>query len=768
MYKYITKNSTTDFSIREGDVETQVFEAFSRSPLITRKCTAAINSLLLLHIKEGFAPESLKGIFISVLRSFQSKEMYLKHMVYLAIETVGPKTPDSFLAINSLCKDLNKVDRSLKPGCIRSLFSIIPAQMLNDFEKILAQSYSTNKMAMLIYYDLLCRNKITASVGESSGDNLWQMAFVFELKKSDKNFLLGFLKKNQYAKGEEAIFVVKLAFYLYQEDRKAVSELIKKFLTIKYNEEGVFVEAAIRLLELEDEEIFTFVVPVVQSVRSLLRTTNPVLKFAAVRILNMVAKRFPRECESVNPEIEELVNDRSRNIGILALMTVLQIGTEKSIDRFISKVSKAPINDSYKYLLFDSMTSLCAKFPNKSSNFVQLYKNALVEKAHLDFKIFLVNKIGEIIRYRREDFVSILSEYIEDSQHFLLTIHILGILGREIPHTKQPKRHLIHVINRLILENSHVRVAALQTISNVSKASNLDFFGILRKCTRENDEMVRDVALFLLNNSERGDALKPSDFEGFEEVAEDHFRCENKIRDTVKECRAIPLSEPDADISVSVQKTVFEGRVVLKIKVENTLSSILLKSGRLVILMRHSEGDEEFHLQYSNLAFGESKVDELEITNKDILRLSMLNKESIGNIQHRVVFNSVIEYRICPENDFTDVEHETRDLDPFEIVFVDFFLPKMCEKVLDFSKSVSFVLASTNLEEVVQKVLRFLNLKIVCQNQDGFGQIILNGSKEDLEVRVAVDLWMGDSVHGNIDVLANEQALADGIVGLFE
>ncbi|KAL0265779.1 UNVERIFIED_CONTAM: hypothetical protein PYX00_011494 [Menopon gallinae] len=725
--------------------------------MITRKCTAAINSLLLLSTQKEVQPNTLKSIFVAILRAFQSKEVYLKHMVYLAIERTGPKTPDSFLAINSLCKDLGQVGDKLKPACLRALFSIVPGPMLNDFEKTLAQSYSTNKMAPIIYYDLVSKGKIGRSIVESSGGSFQRMALVFELKKNDRSFLLNFLKKNQFCRGEEAVFAAKLAFYLFKENRKFLSELIQKFLVLKYNEEMVFVEAANSLLRLEDEEVLVFLDQTIQSVRSLLRSKSLVLKFASIRILNRLARRFPHECEVANPEVESLINDKNKNINILALTTILQIGTEDSVDRFISRVSKVPMSDTYKYLLFDSITSLCRKFPSKSLDFLAFYKNTLSEKSSLEFKIFLVKKINEIVGERRDKFVSMLSEYIEDSQHFMVTIHILGILGREIPKTSNPKRHLIHILNRLTLENNHVRVAALQTLANVSQATDFNFADILRRCAKEEDEMIRDMALFLLANQKSGEDLRLDELGEFREAMKGYFPEENAADAVIKECRDVFLSEKDADVAISVQKVVFRDRVVLKVRLENTLSSILLKSGKLVLLMRGSGGDEEFDFQYSNIRFGETKVDEVVIRNKDTKRLSELCEASIEDAGLVITFNSIIEYKLCPESDLADVESETLDLSPFSIGFVDFFAPQHCTKELCMSRSTSFALDSADVNESTQKILRLLNLKVVDQSHD-MSQIVLSGVRGDIELKVVIDLWLSINVHGNIDAFSNTGA----------
>ena len=58
-----------------------------------------------------------------------------------------------------------------------------------------------------------------------------------------------------------------------------------------------------------------------------------------------------------------------------------------------------------------------------------------------------------------------LCEYIEDCEHPSLLTTILHMLGERGPSTAHPSKYIRFIYNRLILENSLVRAAAVDALS---------------------------------------------------------------------------------------------------------------------------------------------------------------------------------------------------------------------------------------------------------------------------------------------------------------
>lgn len=58
-----------------------------------------------------------------------------------------------------------------------------------------------------------------------------------------------------------------------------------------------------------------------------------------------------------------------------------------------------------------------------------------------------------------------MSEFIEDCEHTSLAVRILNLLGKEGPKTKQPSKYIRYIYNRVMLETTPVRAAAVSALA---------------------------------------------------------------------------------------------------------------------------------------------------------------------------------------------------------------------------------------------------------------------------------------------------------------
>ena len=100
----------------------------------------------------------------------------------------------------------------------------------------------------------------------------------------------------------------------------------------------VIFEAAKAIVELNgvtESEL----VPAITILQLFLSSSKPVLRFAAVRILNKVAIDHPMAVSNCNIDMETLISDQNRSIATLAITTLLKTGNESSIDRLMKQMS---------------------------------------------------------------------------------------------------------------------------------------------------------------------------------------------------------------------------------------------------------------------------------------------------------------------------------------------------------------------------------------------------------------------------------------------
>lgn len=86
-----------------------------------------------------------------------------------------------------------------------------------------------------------------------------------------------------------------------------------------------------------------------------------------------------------------------------------------------------------------------------------------------EYKRAIVNSISVIVAnvpQAKEAGLSHLCEYIEDCEYNELLTNVLHMLGEMGPSTSQPNKYIRYIYNRVILETSSVRAAAVDSLCN--------------------------------------------------------------------------------------------------------------------------------------------------------------------------------------------------------------------------------------------------------------------------------------------------------------
>jgi coatomer protein complex subunit gamma len=135
------------------------------------------------------------------------------------------------------------------------------------------------------------------------------------------------------------------------------------------------------------------------------------------------------------------------------------------------------------------------------------YKRAIVE-AIFD----IVHSIPESKEYA----FAHLCEFIEDCEFTKLAVRILHLLGTEGPHTSTPSKYIRYIYNRVILENSTVRAAAVSALARFAvhlPEMRERIKVLLNRCLDDNDDEVRDRAAFYLRLLESESSSKYIDLD---------------------------------------------------------------------------------------------------------------------------------------------------------------------------------------------------------------------------------------------------------------
>ena len=91
------------------------------------------------------------------------------------------------------------------------------------------------------------------------------------------------------------------------------------------------------------------------------------LRFGAIRTLNMLAHHRPQLAARCNCDMEPLLSDSNRNTATLALTTLLKTGHESNVERLVKQITSfmSDISDVFKIEVVRAVKALCLQYPSK-------------------------------------------------------------------------------------------------------------------------------------------------------------------------------------------------------------------------------------------------------------------------------------------------------------------------------------------------------------------------------------------------------------------
>ena len=131
--------------------------------------------------------------------------------------------------------------------------------------------------------------------------------------------------------------------------------------------------------------------------------------------------------------------------------------------------------------------------------------NFLREEGGFEFKKTIVNAIVTLIKAVPETAESSLlhlCEFIEDCEFTMLSTQVLHLLGELGPTTSAPARYIRFIYNRVMLENSAVRAAAIGSLSKFAASCpslRAPIVSLLKRGLDDEDDETRDRTSILVN-----------------------------------------------------------------------------------------------------------------------------------------------------------------------------------------------------------------------------------------------------------------------------
>jgi len=509
----------------------QESRCFSATPIDAEKCLGLLTRILyLIQQGETFTPQELTTLFFDVTKLFQSPSTRLRRMVYLVIKELEPSEQEVFICMSCLIKDMNSKNDCFRANSIRVLSRILDPSMAAQIDRYLKTAI-VDKNPFVASSSLVCGITLTRTVPDvvkrwvneiqetvNSKHQMVQfhaLALLYELKKSDRLALhkvVTSMARNQQKSAVAECLLIRYASQALMSDTdSSIEKTLMSYLDscLRHKSEMVTYEAARAICQLAvwDTEssgghtVFGYDMTHATTILQIFLTSpKSVVRFGAIRTLNLLAQRRPNVAARCNLDMDPLLSDQNRNTATLALTTLLKTGHESHVEKLVKQITTffSDISDVFKIEVVRAVKGLCLQYPAKHKTLMAFLASNLREDGTADFKKDLVDALIVIIGQvpvATEAGLLHLCEFIEDCEYPSLCVRILGFLGAEVPNTGVPAKYIRFIYNRLILENALIRAAAVDALTKIAmKCPSLrkDISVLLQFGEMDNDDEVRD------------------------------------------------------------------------------------------------------------------------------------------------------------------------------------------------------------------------------------------------------------------------------------
>ncbi|KAL3474178.1 adaptin N terminal region-domain-containing protein [Aspergillus californicus] len=545
---YMKKDEDADQTMIKLD-RTSVFQdarLFNSSPISPRQCRTLLTKIaVLVFTGEQFPTNEATTLFFGISKLFQNKDPSLRQMVYLILKELANTAEDVIMSTSIIMKDTAVgSDVLYRANAIRALCRIIDGTTVQGIERLIKTAIvdktpSVSSAALVSSYHLLpiARDVVrrwqseTQEAASSSKQSTGFLGFggnsqahaisqsnfmtqyhaiglLYQMRSHDRMALVKMVQQYGAAgvvKSPAAlVLLVRLAAKLAEEDqglRKPMMQMLDGWLRHKH--EMVNFEAAKAICDIRDvtDAEASQAVHVLQL---FLSSPRSITKFAAIRILHRFASFKPHVVNVCNPDIEALISNSNRSIATFAITALLKTGNEASVDRLMKHISgfMADITDEFKITIVEAIRTLCLKFPSKQAGMLSFLSGILRDEGGYEFKRSVVESMFDLIKFvpdSKEDALAHLCEFIEDCEFTKLSVRVLHLIGVEGPKTSQPTKYIRYIYNRVVLENSIVRAAAVTALAKFGVGQKdpevkSSVSVLLTRCLDDTDDEVRDRA----------------------------------------------------------------------------------------------------------------------------------------------------------------------------------------------------------------------------------------------------------------------------------
>lgn len=572
------------------------------------KCrTAMISILQAISQNAKFNEKERTEIFFSLTQLFHSTDTYIHRLLILLLKEIPVNIHNSIIITHSLSKDICGNEVTSQGHAIRCLCSILDAGNVLLFERylkvaIVSQTPYTSSAALCGALHLIEQGRkdavmrwlpeiLQASKSTQRSVRYHALLLLYLLKKNDSYASAQLVSKLEDPKSqmEQYISIAIASQSLNVKNSENVIEYLKRCMTS--GSPMVRLEA----LRKAPEELSSSSVEVISY---LLRGSN--LKcFAALRTI--ANSENIQKYESLLPQIFKLTKSTNTSLEAIAIICALKLTNESNTEMITKRILKSCKNWANPLIrsVAEESCKFAAKYKNEQLTEVAVF--LLHVASDVSSKFFILKSLLKTEGIPRKYLIPRLSEYLEDWDSVSIARIICDFIAKECKEMNDPSSLIPVLFNRINLDVSSVRMAAVNTLAIIGynhESMKEKIIPLLELFVNDEDDSLREEVILYINALKNGfdlsKLLTPFSFD--ENVEDKPSNVETNVDDVITESeRFVPVSmnpefdkygklefktdpidltDQDSEFVISYIVNVYSKHIILEFLCTNTVEGV--------------------------------------------------------------------------------------------------------------------------------------------------------------------------------------------------
>ncbi|KAL0244738.1 hypothetical protein GEMRC1_008820 [Eukaryota sp. GEM-RC1] len=518
----------------------QECRAFHEANPSTKQVTGLLTKLIQsICAGEQLTQNELQEVFFAATKLFTMRDHHVRRLLSLLISLLAPGTESAFIITSCLLKDLNSPVAELKSTAFRVLARIMDPSLAPNVSRqtreslsdphpsIQASAFLCAQSMLPFSFDTVSRwTKESFSVLKKSVDASVQLQCISFISKATEHDLKSHVQslssivevRSKLATIPALLLTALIGSVLRRMPQPQRPPSFLSFLTdeTKSTSHSVSIGACRELVSLSDCPP-SILMEVQSSLKYSLTSSMslPVQKLAAVRTIELLSsKGYDLGTIFSSLSLEGLegktLTALTLSIKFQSNLTAAEATTElRKLSRFLRSLG----SDSLRIKVLEAIKKMPLRNADLAEPVLSFVGSLLREEGTQKLKSCLFDVVKSVAETHRCDLAvaDFLSELIEDCEYTSIAVDSIELLCDVADVNKDTSlKYVRSLINRILLENTVVRCAALRSLGRLfieiedqSGVLYAEILKVFKMALVDSEDEVRELAIFITQNIEQ-------------------------------------------------------------------------------------------------------------------------------------------------------------------------------------------------------------------------------------------------------------------------